>query len=81
MRPGRELGRELWSLVVWWSLWSLWDTYLLEFSPVAEIATLSVAAVLSLALWLYDRRPRRRPTRTAKVPVEEAAELTDVVVE
>ena len=48
MRPRDGVVSEAVALMVWWSVWSLWDTYLLEFSPVAEVCMLCVAAVYLL---------------------------------
>ena len=60
MLPREELWRELASLAVWWSLWSLADTYLLPFTPVFELGTVSV---VSLGLLVYRIRDRVRARR------------------
>ena len=60
MLPRDELWRELASLAVWWSLWSLADSFLLPFTPVFELGTVSV---VSLGLLLYRIRDRVRERR------------------
>jgi hypothetical protein len=60
MLPREELWRELASLAVWWALWSLADTFLLPFTPVFELGTVSV---VSLGLLLYRIRDRVRTRR------------------
>lgn len=60
MLPRDEYWRELASLAVWWSLWSLADTYLLPWTPVFELLTVSA---VSLGLLLYRIRDRVRERR------------------
>lgn len=60
MLPREDYWRELASLAVWWSLWSLADTYLLPFTPVFELLTVSG---VSLGLLLYRIRDRVRERR------------------
>ena len=60
MRPRDEVFRELASLAVWWALWSLADIYLLPWTPVFELGTVSV---VSLGLLLYRIRDRVRTRR------------------
>lgn len=60
MLPREELWRELASLAVWWSLWSLADSFLLPFTPVFELLTVSA---VSLGLLLYRIRDRVRSRR------------------
>ena len=60
MRPRDEYFRELASLAVWWSIWSLADTYLLPFTPVFELLTVSG---VSLGFLLYRIRDRVRERR------------------
>ena len=60
MLPRDELWRELASLAAWWSLWSLADTYLLPWTPVFELLTVSA---VSLALLFYRVRDRVRQRR------------------
>ena len=45
MLPREDYWRELASLAVWWSLWSLADTYLLPWTPVFELATVSAVSL------------------------------------
>lgn len=60
MLPRDEYWRELASLAVWWSLWSLADTYLLPWTPVFELLTVSA---VSLGLLLHRIRERVRERR------------------
>lgn len=60
MLPREDYWRELASLAVWWSIWSLADTYLLPFTPVFELGTVSV---VSLGLLVYRIRDRVRTRR------------------
>lgn len=60
MLPRDEYWRELASLAVWWSLWSLADTYLLPWTPVFELLTVSA---VSLGLLIYRIRDRVRARR------------------
>lgn len=46
---------EFWSLCFWWAAWSLADTYLLPFTPFAELGTLGVCF---LAAWICRSRGR-----------------------
>ena len=45
----RFFGWELWSLALWWAAWSLADTYLLKFSPWAEVGVLMMCALVGIA--------------------------------
>ena len=60
MLPREDYWRELASLAVWWSLWSLADTYLLPWTPVFELLTVSG---VSLGLLLHRIRERVRQRR------------------
>lgn len=60
MLPREDYWRELASLAVWWSIWSLADTYLLPWTPVFELLTVSG---VSLGLLLYRIRERVRERR------------------
>lgn len=60
MLPREDYWRELASLAVWWSLWSLADTYLLPWTPVFELLTVSA---VSLGLLLHRIRERVRERR------------------
>jgi hypothetical protein len=60
MLPREDYWRELASLAVWWALWSLADTFLLPFTPVFELGTVSV---VSLGLLLHRVRDRVRARR------------------
>jgi len=67
MRPRDDLAREFASLVVWWALWSLWDEYLLDFTPLFELAFLAALGAYHGARRLCERRAlaRRRQWSTA----------------
>ena len=56
MQPRDELGRELRSLIVWWSLWSLWDLHLLDYSPLFELLGLGIVGVWVGGIRLYEAR-------------------------
>ena len=60
MLPREDYWRELASLAAWWSLWSLADTYLLPWTPVFELLTVSG---VSLGLLFYRVRDRVRQRR------------------
>jgi hypothetical protein len=60
MLPREDYWRELASLAVWWALWSLADIYLLPWTPVFELLTVSG---VSLGLLLYRIRDRVRERR------------------
>ena len=60
MRPREDYWRELASLAVWWSLWSLADTYLLPWTPVFELATVSAVSLGFLIHRIRDRVRERR---------------------
>ena len=60
MLAREDYWRELASLAVWWSIWSLADTYLLPFTPVFELLTVSG---VSLGLLLHRVRERVRTRR------------------
>ena len=42
-------GWELWHLALWWATWSLADTYLLRFSPWAEVGVIITCILLAVA--------------------------------
>ena len=44
-------------VTLWWSLWSLYDFYLTPYSPVPELAILSVAAAYA---WSEEQAARRQ---------------------
>jgi|SaaInlV_125m_DNA_1040241.scaffolds.fasta_scaffold01055_5 hypothetical protein len=44
----RFSGWELWSLALWWAAWSLADTFLLRFSPLAEVCVIIVCALVAV---------------------------------
>ena len=60
MLPREDYWRELASLAVWWSLWSLADTYLLPWTPVFELATVSAVSLGFLIHRIRDRVRERR---------------------
>jgi len=60
MLAREDYWRELASLAVWWSLWSLADTYLLPYTPVFELLTVSG---VSLCFLMYRIRERVRERR------------------
>ena len=62
MLPREDYWRELASLAVWWSLWSLADTWLLPYTPVFELLTVSV---ISLGILLCRVQERRRARHAA----------------
>ena len=62
MLPREDYWRELASLAVWWSLWSLADTWLLPYTPVFELLTVSV---ISLGILLFRIQERRRARHAA----------------
>jgi hypothetical protein len=60
MLPREDYWRELASLAVWWSLWSLADTYLLPWTPVFELVTVSAVSLGFLVHRIRDRVRERR---------------------
>ena len=66
MLPREDYWRELASLAVWWSLWSLADTWLLPYTPVFELLTVSV---ISLGILLFRIQERRRARHEAAANV------------
>lgn len=51
-----RFGWELWLLAFWWATWSLADTYILKYSPWAELVVFGLCLVVLIVSWYRTRR-------------------------